>query len=251
MNTKSRNSSTSGDPSSSLLRIEGISKEFGYKAVLKKIDLSLRERELTLLLGKNGAGKSTLMKIVAGLIRPSQGKIYFEGEDISKRPESLRKSIGVISHNVAFYGDLSARENLLFFAKFRRIDEVRDKVEHALKQTGLERFTDIPIKTFSSGMYKRLNIARLMVFEPRILLLDEPYSGLDYDSTDFFNKYLIRFKNQGGTVLMISHQIETCFEVCDNVAVLEQGEIQNCYQARSYTCEGLIREYQNLTQGKL
>ncbi len=97
-------------------------------------------------------------------------------------------------------------------------------------------------------MGKRLNIARLMVLEPAVLLLDEPYTGLDYDSTRFFNEYLKSFKAMGGSILMITHQIETCFDLCDTIAILENKELKRSFASNSFSMEGLIREYHNLTR---
>lgn len=233
---------------SALLQIDSVSKDFGYRQVLNKINLSIFRGELTLLLGKNGAGKSTLLKIISGLIRPSAGKITYQGDDISKDPDQHRKAIGVISHDLQFYAELTARENLVFYAKLGKAIYTAENIDLVLDQTGLLPFADIPVKTFSSGMGKRLNIARLKILKPEILLLDEPYTGLDYDSTDFFGKYLGQFKEEGGSVLMISHQIETCYDLCDRIAILEQGTIESHLQADQYACADLVETYQKLTR---
>ncbi|MBU3918176.1 heme ABC exporter ATP-binding protein CcmA [bacterium] len=227
-----------------VLRTERITKEFGYKTVLKGVDLELYKGQMTLLLGTNGAGKSTLLKIMSGLVRPSSGDIYFMSQKIQCVSAEFRQSIGVISHAIHFYSELTARENLLFFNRLRKIQNLREKVERAIVQTGLENAADAPVKTFSSGMSKRLNIARLIVSQPRILLLDEPYSGLDYDSIEFFNKYLLEFKQQNGAILLISHQIETCFNLCDRIAILKQGIIDSCNQTKSLSRTEIVRKYQ-------
>lgn len=235
-----------GRKSTPVLSIENVTKDFGYRQVLRKVNLVLNNSEMVLLLGKNGAGKSTLLKIIAGLIRPSGGNIYFKGENISDQPEELRKSIGVISHAAHFYGELTARENLEFFANLRKVENLKEKVKDALEETGLLPFTDVPLKTFSSGMYKRLNIARIIVFQPQILLLDEPYTGLDYDSTRFFNTYIDRSRQQGAAILMISHQPETCYDISDRVLILHRGSIRASYKTEDYECSELIRTYQNI-----
>jgi len=231
-----------------ILQIDAVSKAFGYHNILQEIQLSLQTNEMTLLLGKNGSGKTTLMKIIAGLIRPSAGRIVFRGNNITECPELLRGSIGVISHQTGFYGELTASENLIFFGRIGKTRDLKEKIIRSLERTGLSEFADLPVKTFSSGMGKRLNIARLMVLEPEVLLLDEPYTGLDYDSTRFFNKYLGTFKKSGGTILMITHQIETCFDLCDKIAILERQELKRCYSAAEYSLNELIKEYHNLTR---
>lgn len=231
-----------------ILQIDAISKSFGYRRILNTVGMTLHERDMMLLLGKNGSGKTTLMKIIAGLIRPSAGRILYRGSDITEDPEKLRQAIGVISHHIGFYGELTATENLMFFGRLVKVVNLAEKVSRSLEETGLSRFSNLAVKTFSSGMGKRLNIARLMVLRPEILLLDEPYTGLDYDSTRFFNDYLESVKASGGTVLMITHQIETCFDLCDRIAILENQEMKRFLSAAEYELDEIIQLYHNLTQ---
>ena len=229
-----------------LLKIESVVKDFGYRKVLKGVCLSLRSSQATLLVGKNGVGKSTLLKIVAGLIRPSGGGIYFKDKNILRHPVEFRQSIGVISHSTHFYGELTARENLIFFARLGKIVSLSGKIKSALERTGLESVAELPVKTFSSGMNKRLNIARLMVSEPELLLLDEPYSGLDYSSIGFFNEYLAGIKKRGGSIFLVSHQIDTCFDLCDNIAILKSGRIMSYKETAHMSAPDLMEEYQRM-----
>lgn len=231
-----------------IIQVEGIKKQFGYRIILKGVDFSLQKGKSTLLLGRNGAGKSTLMKIIAGLSRPTSGSIYFQGTKIQEAPEELRRKLGVISHSSHFYGDLTAEENLVFFARLQNVTGIPAKIKTALEKTGLRQFYDLPVKTFSSGMGKRLNIARLMINEPCLLLLDEPYTGLDYDSIGFFNKFLLEFKETGGTILIVSHQIEMCFELSDQIMILEQGRIRLHQNSNSFSMSDLIQDYQKPTK---
>ena len=230
-----------------ILAITEIKKKFGYQYVLKGVTFNLEKGRQTLLLGKNGAGKSTLLRILTGLMRPLAGSIKLNQVEISQNPNQLRRLIGVIFHTSQFYKELTARENLTFFSKLRAIQNLRTKIEHALEQTGLIRFATVPVKNFSSGMLKRLSIARLIVVQPQILLLDEPYTGLDYDSTNFLNAYLKQFKADGGAVLMVSHQIKTCFDNSDAILILEKGVIENRYRCSDLSFSELIRKYQNVT----
>jgi heme exporter protein A len=230
--------------STPLVEVKGIKKQFGYRQILKGIDFTLQKGSSTLLLGRNGAGKSTLMQIIAGLSRPTAGDIYFENCNIKQTPVELRKKLGMISHTSHFYGDLTATENLKFYAQLQNIKEIPIKIGEALEKTGLTNFQDLPVKTFSSGMAKRLNIARLMLNAPSLLLLDEPYTGLDYDSIDFFNQFLFQFKEGGGTILIVSHQIETCYQLSDQIMILEQGVIRLHCNSDAFSLSDLIAEYQ-------
>ncbi|MFH2130939.1 MAG: heme ABC exporter ATP-binding protein CcmA [bacterium] len=234
--------------SAEILQINDVSKTFGYRRILSNVHLRLQSGEMTLLLGKNGSGKTTLMKIIAGLMRPSAGRILYRGAETSQHPEALRRGIGVISHFAGVYGELTASENLVFFGKLGKSSDLKEKVSRSLERTGLSQFSDLPVKSFSSGMSKRLNIARLMVLEPEILLLDEPYTGLDYDSIRFFNDYLNVFKASGGAILMITHQIETCFDICDKIAILENQSLKRSFSAVDYSREELIQAYHSLTR---
>lgn len=227
-----------------ILEAREITKDFGYRKLLKGVNFQLRPSEFTLLLGKNGEGKSTLLKIVTGLMRPKSGEVLFQGGNVKEDPDAFRASFGVISHAAHFYNELTAKENLTFFAKLRGVPGYEAKITSALSRVGLTRFANSPTGTFSSGMFKRLNIAKLMVFEPKILLLDEPYTGLDYDSVDFFNDYLKEFKASGGCILMITHQLDTCFDQTDQILILKNGVASRLDKQTEYSYQELLSAYQ-------
>lgn len=230
-----------------LLSVRKIHKHFGYKQVLKGVSLDLHSGKSTLLVGRNGAGKSTLIKILAGLMRPLNGEILYRKESIAENPEKYRKAFGLITHATMFYGDLSARENLLFFGRLKKITDLNEKVEQALLRTGLSHASELTVKVFSTGMSKRLNIARLMITDPEVLFLDEPYSGLDLESIDLLNKYLGDFKLKGGTILLISHQIDACYDFSDKVAFLIKGVIEREIESGDLSQSELLEQYQNQT----
>ncbi len=228
-----------------LLSIQNIHKQFGYKQVLNGVSLDLSSGLILLLAGKNGAGKSTLVKILAGLMQPSKGRVCFNGTPLADTALTYRNSFGLITHQTLFYNDLTARENLLFFGRLRKINHLKDKIEEALALTGLEKAGDLQVKAFSSGMGKRLNIARIMMSQPKILFLDEPYSGLDLDSIDMLNHYLLTFKQNGGTVLLISHQIDACWDKCDQVALLAKGCVSQLTSTAGLDRTHLIQQFQS------
>jgi sodium transport system ATP-binding protein len=231
-----------------ILEAKNISKKFGYTQVLKNASLTLEKGQFTLLLGKNGAGKSTLFKIICGLHHASSGAITIQGENSLENPHLLRNSIGLISHSSHHYDRLSAKENLQFYGKLRSIPNLEAEIKNALTKVGLKNFSSLAVQNFSSGMKKKLSIAKLMITKPPILLLDEPYTGLDYDSIEFFNDFLINFKNQGGTILMITHQIETSFKHSDQFVVLHQGKTFLLNNAKEKGYNSFFDEYQKVTQ---
>ncbi len=228
-----------------LLSIQNIHKSFGYKQVLKGVSFDLFGGQMTLLAGRNGAGKSTLIKILAGLMRPSQGDLRFNDSALNDVADKYRKSFGLITHQTLFYDDLTAKENLLFFGKLRKIKNLKSRIEQVLVKTGLQRVADLHVKAFSTGMGKRLNIARVMLSQPSVLYLDEPYSGLDLDSIVMLNGYLEDFKQKGGAVLLISHQIDACYDKCDQVALLMNGRVDQIQSTSLLNQEDLQRRFQS------
>ncbi len=228
----------------SFLSIRGIQKYFGYKQVLKSIDLDFHPQQVSLLIGKNGAGKSTLVKILTGLMRQTSGEMLYNGVKVQDCVADYRNAVGVISHEIRFYGDLTGRENLEFFGKLRPIENLNDSIELALIETGLQRAADAPVKTYSSGMSKRLNIARLMISNPKLLFLDEPYSGLDFDSIEMLNDYIDSVRQKGGAVLLISHQVDSCFDHIDRAVYLVNGIISHQIPKSELQREDLQKQLQ-------
>ncbi len=232
-----------------LLSIQNIHKCFGYKQVLKGVSFDLIGGQMTLLAGRNGAGKSTLIKILAGLMRPSQGDLRFNSKPLTEVADKYRESFGLITHQTLFYDDLTAKENLLFFGKIRKTKNLKSTIDHVLAKTGLQKAADLQVKAFSTGMGKRLNIARIMMSQPSLLFLDEPYSGLDLDSITMLNRYLETFKREGGAVLLISHQIDACYDKCDQVALLIDGRVDEIQSTSELNQKDLQRQFQSEQPG--
>lgn len=218
-----------GNRGEKIITITNLSKYFGRKQVLKNLNLEIATGEFLTIFGPNGAGKTTLMKIISTLSRPSSGEIIIDEFDIDFKNEQIeiRKNLGVISHNLYLYDELTAEENLRFFGKMysypsreldRRIDELLDEI-------GLRFRINDKVATFSRGMKQRLSIARAILHEPKILLLDEPYTGLDQHATEILTKILKRLKTGNRTIIMTTHNIEQGFLLCDRVAILSKGNI--------------------------
>ena len=208
-----------------VLELDAVSKRIAHHPILREVSFGLEAGSFALLLGNNGAGKTTLIQILSGLMRPSAGTLRFRGEPYARTLTALRKAIGVISHESRLYGDLTARENLRLFGTLYGVDDLTGRTEAALERVGLAHVSDVPVRTFSSGMTKRVSIARLLLYEPSVLLLDEPYSGLDQASLALFDEYLAEFKAGGGTILMTTHQFTARTAICDRVLILQQGRL--------------------------
>jgi heme exporter protein A len=212
------------------IRTAKLTKAFGHQAALRGVDLSVANGEFLTLFGPNGAGKTTLMRIVASLTRPTAGTVRVQGEDLAKAATSVRRHIGLISHNPLLYGDLTPDENLRFFARMYDLPNtgnraVADRIDTVLNQVGLAARRRDPVRTFSRGMVQRLAIARAILHDPAIMLLDEPYTGLDLQAADMLREILQDLAASDRTVILTTHNLEHGLEMCDRAAILNRGKI--------------------------
>jgi len=210
-----------------ILSLEHITKCFGYRCILNDISFSIETGEFVTLIGNNGAGKSTLLHIISTLSKPTHGRITFKGTNQKESLLEWRKKIGIISHENRLYGDLSSVDNLRLFGTLYCVEDLESNINQVLQKTDLFHVARLPVSNFSSGMKKRLMIARLMLCKPEILILDEPFTGLDQHSHQWFQNYLTEFHQQGGTVIMVTHQLELGLKLATRVLVLNQQRIQH------------------------
>lgn len=205
-----------------------LSKTFGKTRVLKNIDLDLANGRFTVIFGHNGAGKTTLLKLIATLLEPSEGSVLIRGLDAAEEPEKVRREIGMISHESYLYGELTAYENLRFFGKMYGLEKgaLEARISSLLWEVGLEDRADERVSTFSRGMKQRLSIARALVHSPSVLLLDEPYTGLDPKAASVFENILKSPEFGKSTRVMVSHDLERSFALCDRALVLKGGRVE-------------------------
>lgn len=207
------------------VEIEGVRKVFGATAVLDHVDLSLDPGEVLLLLGPNGAGKTTLLKILATLLRPSGGRGRVLGFDLARQSEPIRRRVGFLAHGNYVYEDLTAEENLRFWATMAGCPADPEAVRSALTRVELDQVGDERVRNFSSGMKRRMALARTLLSTPSLLLLDEPYAGLDQQGKKWLDGMLTAFKENGGAVLMATHSFGRGLGIADRVAILAGGRI--------------------------
>ncbi len=199
---------------------ENIEKSFGSKVVLKDLTLCVREGEIYLLVGPNGSGKTTLMSILASAMRPDSGRVRLDDLQVQKDRSIYRKQVGFLSHDSMLYSRLTARENLLFIGSLYGLEGLKNRVELLLEEVGLEHDADELVRNFSRGMLQRLSIARALVQNPRVLLLDEPYSGLDLAAVSSLTAMLKGFSLHKRIVVLTSHNLETCADVATRGGIL-------------------------------
>lgn len=205
------------------LTFTDVSRHFGRRRVLNKVSFRCEAGQIVALLGANGAGKSTLLGIAATLLDPSSGRIEY-GDAASASGAQLRARIGVLGHDLFIYPELSAAENLAFFARAYGVSDVDRAVGEALDRAGLAQRDD-PAGTFSRGMRQRLALERALLHRPRLVLLDEPFTGLDDTATAALRARLTDLRGDGCIILVATHDLETIDGVADRTVLLRGGRL--------------------------
>lgn len=209
--------------SQSLIEVKGLQKVFGRHRVLRGIDLDIPAGARVALFGPNGAGKTTLLRILATLARPSAGKVRVAGVEITANPEGIRQHLGMVSHAPLLYDDLSAAENLAFYARLYGMTNPEPRIQELLERVGLWHRRKDLVRTFSRGMVQRMAIARALLHNPAILLLDEPDTGLDPQAAEMMTDLLRDLGGSAATILMTTHHLERGLELADRILILSGG----------------------------
>ena len=230
---------------SALLNLESVGKRFGFRNILNNINFSVDTGEFVMLIGNNGAGKSTLLRIISSLMKPSNGEIIFRGTKQKDNLLEWLRIMGSITHENRLYADLNSKDNLRLHGTLYGVEQLNSKIDDILAKIDLSHVAQLPVRNFSSGMTKRLMIGRLMLCQPEILILDEPYTGLDQNSFRWFQGYLREFHQQGGPVLMVTHQLELGLELATRVLVLHRQNIKHDISSAGLSieqCSALLEE---------
>jgi heme exporter protein A len=207
------------------LESEDIRKTFGYFTALGGVSLRINRGEFVALFGRNGAGKTTFLKVAAMLMRATRGKLSLEGIDIREEPEKARRHIGFLSHNTYLYRDLNPVENLRFFARLYGLVDAEVRIPRLLERVGLERRKSDPVRSFSRGLHQRLGIARVMLHDPSVILLDEPYTGLDANAVDVLNQILDEAARVGKTIILTTHDLDQGLRAATRAVIVDRGKV--------------------------
>lgn len=210
-----------------LIEIEGLVKLYGLMPVLRKLDLTVDKGEFVALLGANGSGKSTLLRLLCALTKPTSGRIVVGGWELPREAAAVRAQIGLVSHKTLVYDNLTARENLTFFGRLYGIptDEREARTDTLLKRVGLYRRQDSLVRTFSRGMLQRLSIARALLHQPDVLLLDEPYTGLDPSASTMLDTIALEAQAEGRTLIMTTHDLDRAARLAGRAVILARGQV--------------------------
>ena len=233
----------------SLIEIQALVKAYGLLPVLRRLDLSITRGEFVALLGPNGSGKSTLLRLLCGLSRPTSGSILVGGWELPREAAAVRAQIGLVSHKPLVYENLTARENLRFFARLYHLPpgEQEERIAAMLERVGLAKRADDLVRTFSRGMLQRLSIGRALLHDPHVILLDEPYTGLDQDAARILDDLLVQAHADGHTLVMSTHEFDRAARLASRILILTRGVIG--YDAPTAGLDGaaLSAEYTRLT----
>lgn len=210
-----------------LIQVKSLYKRYGTKSILKGVDLTINEGNVVALLGTNGAGKTTLLRLISGLAKPDRGDIHLSGVGLKKAGVALRRYVGLVSHAPLLYDHLTAWENLHFFAGMYDLNEPERRIETVLQVVDLWSRRNDQVRTYSRGMQQRLAIARAILHDPPVLLLDEPDTGLDQKSSQMLQTLIQHLGDKRRAILFSTHNLDRALTWSDSVALLVRGRIDH------------------------
>ncbi len=230
------------------IEIHKLKKSYGLKPILRHVDLVLPQGERMVLLGANGAGKTTLLRMLAGLIKPSAGTIRVLGLDSVHDAMRLRHAVGFLAHQPYLYEELTALENLLFFARLYAIEGARERAQDLLQRVGMAKRMHERARSLSRGQLQRVAWARTLLHDPHLLLLDEPETGLDQEGHELIDTLLAEHHARGGSVLFTTHQFERAVGLSDSVALLSAGRVVYQKSSSEVSVDELQRVYREVAR---
>lgn len=234
-----------------MLEIKNLSKTIADRLILKNVSLLVERGEMVAVVGPNGAGKSTFFKCTVGLLAPSGGQIFLNGQELKKNSIEAKQKIGFLGHESFLYSTLTPLENLLFYGKLYKVKNVKERANELLKVVGLHLFKDLPIRSFSRGMIQRLAIARVLLPDPDVLMLDEPHTGLDQEAIQLLNEIIMEKKESGTAIILISHDFEQVVNLSDKVCILKKGRIADSLKIEpSFDYHSFKQWYEQVVHGK-
>ena len=232
-----------------MITVKKLVKRFGLKTVLRGVDFEVQPGEFVALLGPNGAGKTTFLRILASLSRPSLGDVNIAGYKLPHEAAQVRARLGVVSHLPLLYGDLTAEENLRFYARMYNISNYELRVTEVLEMVGLEGRRRDLVRTFSRGMQQRLAIGRAVLHDPDVVLFDEPYTGLHHDASAMLDDVLKTVAAKGRTVVMTSHDLARAEDLATRFDILSRGLISASASRKDLKKTNLLAFYKQALAG--
>ncbi len=233
-----------------MIEVKDVYKSYGLTRALRSVSFNVPSGQLTVLVGPNGSGKTTLLKLLAGLTRAEHGSVAIDGMDIRDDSTKVRRRTCAVLHQHMLYAELTARGNLNFYARLYGLTNPGDRITQVVAQMGMTAHIDQRVGSMSHGMAKRISIARAILHEPDVLLLDEPETGLDEEGVEML-KNVVLSKNKDGhrkTVLMSTHNITQWLDLSDRVVVMAAGRVVHEGESRLVSASSLRKAYQELVE---
>ncbi|MFL0197428.1 ATP-binding cassette domain-containing protein [Clostridium sp. WILCCON 0269] len=226
-----------------MLEMKNVSKKFKDIKAVDKLSFRVNEGEIVGLLGENGAGKTTTLRMISTMLKPSQGTIEVNGHDVIKEPSKARREIGILfGGEVGLYDRLSARENIEYFGKLygMPLEKIGKKMDELVRNLQMEEYIDRKAGKFSRGMKQKVSIARAIIHSPRIMLFDEPSTGLDVSAARVIHEFILKCRSENKIILLSSHSMAEVEKLCDRVVIIHKGKL-----VEEGTVEELKRKYEN------
>ncbi|MFX1572583.1 MAG: ABC transporter ATP-binding protein [Promethearchaeota archaeon] len=215
-----------------------VSKQFGYFFALKKISFKIRKNTIFGIGGANGAGKTTLIKILSGLLKPTMGKVVIDGLNYIDHPNIIKQNIGITTDESFLYEELTIFENLKFFDNLHfnfEKNNIKYKIEQYVKKFDLIDWINEPVKNLSHGMKQKVELIRSLMHNPSILFMDEPFSGLDYKSSEMLSNFILELKKKENvSIILTTHRIDVFHQLCDDLIILKKGKITKLATKKDY-----------------
>ena len=233
-----------------MITVKNLHKKFGRKTVLSLSNLEVEKGEFLVMFGPNGAGKTTLVKILATLSKPTSGEVVINGHDIKEEPIDVRNCIGVLSHSSYLYDDLTLKENLLFYFKMYGLGNDEKAIKDLVDEVGLFHRLNDRVGQFSRGMKQRAEVARTVLHAPAVLLLDEPYTGLDFKAWNMLTNMLTKFHQEGKTILLITHNVELGHKLGERLTIMVNGETAYDCKKKDVDIAAFKEQYHTLMEAQ-
>ena len=211
-----------------MLEIKELSKRFKSVNVVDKLSFTVNEGEIVGLLGENGAGKTTTLRMISTMLKPTEGSVVVNGYDVIKQSDKVRNEIGILfGGDVGIYDRLTAKENIQYFGRLYGMadDEINRRIEELAKDLDMKEYIDRRAGKFSRGMKQKVSIARTIVHSPKVMLFDEPSTGLDVSAARVIHDFIIKCKGENKTILLSSHSMREVEKLCDRVVIINKGKL--------------------------
>ncbi|ADD67132.1 ABC transporter related protein [Denitrovibrio acetiphilus DSM 12809] len=208
-----------------LIKFSSVNKKYGHIHALRDVSVSFEKGEFVSVFGPNGAGKSTFLKLLCTMTSPSSGEISYEGVPLKKLRDEYRSRFGVISHQPFLYSELTAMENLRFYAQLYGVKHIDERIKELLTKVELYKRRNDKVRGYSRGMLQRLSITRALLHNPDIVVLDEPYTGLDTHASDILTKILTELFDSLRTIIMVTHNMKQGYDAASRLAIIRRGKL--------------------------